>query len=118
MTATMKATYEKGVLRLSEPIRVPEGATVYITLIEDDQGRPPRYPAAIEEQYQALTAKELSGTLTPEEACRLQDICNLIAEIDRLTPGADIRVRQAEKLLEEMGQIRAELEALPDRADR
>ena len=116
MTATLKAVYRKGNLHLSQPLALPEGESVYITLTDDDEySAPPRYPAAIEVQYRALSNKKMDRTLTEEEDCRLQDICNLIAEIDRLTPGADIRVRQGEKLLAELREIRAEIEALPDR---
>lgn len=41
MTTNLKAIYENGVLRLKEPLRLPEGAHVDITVTsqEDDGGR-------------------------------------------------------------------------------
>ena len=52
--------------------------------------------------------------LTPEEACRLQDICNVIAEIDRLTLSNEIRTQSLNQIEAELAEIRKEIEALPD----
>ena len=57
MTATLKAIYKKGVLRLSQPIALPEGACVTITLTDEEAPTPPRYPAAIEALYRDLITK-------------------------------------------------------------
>jgi predicted DNA-binding antitoxin AbrB/MazE fold protein len=44
MTANLKAIYEQGVLRLKEPLSLPDGTQVYVTVIapEEDNGEPSR----------------------------------------------------------------------------
>lgn len=73
-----------------------------------------RYPSILEAEYNVLIDKELHGTLTEVETVRLQDICNIIAEIDRLTLTDDIRMQRLDQIEAELAQLRAEIEALPD----
>ena len=73
-----------------------------------------RYPSALEGEYNSLIHKKLHHSLTETESTRLQQVRNVIAEIDRLINPTDIREQQATKLLDELIQIRTELEALPD----
>ena len=73
-----------------------------------------RYPSALEAEYDALVDKELHGTLTNAETLRLQDICRVIAEIDRLTLSDDIRNRGLDQVEADLARLRTEIEALPD----
>jgi hypothetical protein len=93
---------------------LPEGA--HVELIVTDPSVEPfrRYPSALEAEYDTLIDKELHCTLTEAEALRLQDICNVIAEIDRLTLSNDIRVQRLDQIEANLSQLRAEIEALPD----
>jgi len=59
-------------------------------------------------------SKKIDRTLSAEEACRLQEVRDVINEIDRLTLKDDIRMRQLDKIEAELIQLRAEIEALPD----
>jgi len=93
---------------------LPEGSRVeLIILLPPETSAPPgRYPAALEAEYNALLHKKFARTLTAEEALRLQAVRDEMSAIDRNYP--DIRALQAQKLSEELAQIRAELDALPD----
>ena len=93
---------------------LPEGACVELIVADSSVESHPRYPEALEAAYSALIDKELEGNLTEAEACRLQDICNVIAEIDRLTLVDDIRTQRLDQIEAELAAIRAEIEALPD----
>ncbi|HLK56966.1 MAG TPA: hypothetical protein VKU00_10395 [Chthonomonadaceae bacterium] len=73
-----------------------------------------RYPTALLQEYHALTDKKFKSTLTVAEAERLQAIRNEIAELDKQRPRPDTWDRQAEQLRQELAQLRAEIEALPD----
>lgn len=90
-----------------------EGQRVAVT-IADDAATYRRYPSAIEAEYDLLIEKELHGTLTMEDACRLQEVCRLIDDIDRFVLKDDIRMKQLDKIEVELKQLRAEIEALPD----
>lgn len=93
---------------------LPEGSKVEL-LVTDPSVKPfPHYPSVLEAEYHTLVDKELHGTLTAEETCRLQDICNVIAEIDRLTLSDDIRTQRLRQVEDELAEIRKEIEALPD----
>ena len=61
-----------------------------------------------------MVDKELSNTLTAAEAARFQEIRDEIDEIDRQRPRPDIWDIQHQKLRDELAQLRAEIEALPD----
>src|SRR5258708_6185589 len=93
---------------------LPEGVCVKLTITDPSVEPFRRYPPALDAEYNALVGKELNGTLTAEEACRLQDICNVIVEIDRLTLSNDIRMQRLDQIEAELAEIRAEIEALPD----
>lgn len=93
---------------------LPEGASVAL-LITDPSCEPyQRYPSALEAEYDALIEKKLDRSLTEAEACRLLDIRNVIAEIDRLTLSNDIRMQRLDQLETELADLRAEIEALPE----
>ena len=93
---------------------LPEGSCVEL-IVTDPSVEPFRhYPSALEAEYHSLVDKELHGTLTEEEASRLQDICNVIAEIDRLTLSNDVRTQGLNRIEAELAEIRKEIEALPD----
>jgi len=55
MTTNLKAIYENGVLRLEQPLPVPEGAEVDVTvsLIDADNGKPTQ--EADDQSWDALT---------------------------------------------------------------
>lgn len=90
------------------------GACVELIVSETPVELLHRYPPALEAEYQALIDKELDRTLSEEEAVRLQDICNVIAEIDRLTLTNDIRTQRLNQLEAELAQLREEIEALSE----
>ena len=93
---------------------LPEGACVDLFVTDPSIEPFRRYPSALEVEYDALIDKELHCTLTQAEALRLQDICTVIAEIDRLTRSDDVRSRRLEQVEAELAQLRTEIEALPD----
>jgi hypothetical protein len=93
---------------------LPEGSRVDL-IVTDPSMEPFRhYPSALEAEYDVLVDKELHGTLTKAETLRLQDICNVIAEVDRLTLSNDIRNQRLDQVEAELAQLRTEIEALPD----
>jgi hypothetical protein len=100
-------------IEVTDP-ELPEGSRVeLIILFPADPSAPPgRYPAALEAEYNALLHKKFARTLTEAEALRLQAVRDEMAAIDRNSP--DIRALQAQKLREELAQLHAELDALPD----
>ena len=100
-------------IEVTDP-ELPEGSRVeLIILFPADPSAPPgRYPAALEAEYNALLHKKFARTLTEAEALRLQAVRDEMAAIDRNFP--DMRALQAQKLREELAQLRAELDALPD----
>lgn len=55
MARTLKAIYEQGVLRLKEPLSLPEGAQVDVTVVshEEDNGEPS--PGMADRSWDALT---------------------------------------------------------------
>ena len=73
----------------------------------------PRHPLRRLE-YDILIEKKLNRTLTDAEACRLQDVRNVIAEINRLTMTNDIRTERLHETEMELTAIRDEIDALPD----
>ena len=93
---------------------LPEGACVELMVTDLSEQTMRRYPSRLEAEYDVLIVKKLNRTLTEAEACRLQDIRNVIAEIDRLTLTDDIRVQRLDQIEAELAQLRAEIEALPD----
>lgn len=74
----------------------------------------PGYPAPLLAEYHALVDKKMRRTITELEAARLQEIREKIDEIDRQRPRPDIWDIQHQKLRDELAQLRAEIEALPD----
>ena len=72
------------------------------------------YPAPLMREYHALTDKKLDRIITPAGSIRLQEIRCAIAETDAQQPRPDTWDIQAQKLREELAQIRAEVEVLPD----
>ena len=93
---------------------LPEGTCVDL-IVTDPSVEPFRcYPSALEAEYDALVDKELHCTLTKAESLRLQDICSVIAEIDRLTLSNDVRSQRFDQVESELVQLRTEIEALPD----
>jgi hypothetical protein len=92
---------------------LPEGAEVELIVTDSSVGPFRRYPSALEAEYDILVDKEMDGTLTASETCRLQDICHVIAEIDRLTLSKDVRTRRLDQIEAELADIRKEIEALP-----
>lgn len=93
---------------------LPEGAHVEL-IVTDPSVEPFRlYPSVLEAEYDALIDKELHCILTEAETLRLQDICHVIAEIDRLTLSNDIRIQRLDQVEADLAQLRAEIEALPD----
>lgn len=54
MTKTITAIYEKGVLRLTQPIELPEGTSIEIIMIPKLSHSPKRNPADILEEIAAL----------------------------------------------------------------
>ena len=93
---------------------LPEGSRVELIILLPPETSEPsgRYPAALEAEYNALLHKKFARTLTEEEALRLQVVRDEMSAIDRDYP--DIGTLQAQKLSEELAQIRTELDALPD----
>jgi hypothetical protein len=73
-----------------------------------------RYPVPLMREYHALVDKKLHRTITSVERTRLQEVRNQIAAIDGQRPIPDIWDIQAQKLRQELAEIRAEVEALPD----
>jgi hypothetical protein len=100
-------------IEVSTP-ELPEGAHVELIVTDLSVASCRRYPSAIEVEYDALTDKELHGTLTDSEAARLRDVCNVIAEIDRLTLTNDPRVDRLNEIEAELNYIRHEIDGLPD----
>lgn len=72
------------------------------------------YPATLMAEYRTLVKKKLDRTLTREEADRFQAIQEQIVALDNQRPRPDTWDSQAQILREELAQIRAEVEALPD----
>lgn len=93
---------------------LPEGARVELIVTDMSVESCRRYPSAIEAEYDALVDKELHGTLNAAEAVRLEDVCKVIAEIDRLTLNSDIRTQRLNQIETELHHIRSEIEALPE----
>jgi predicted DNA-binding antitoxin AbrB/MazE fold protein len=54
MTTNLKAIYENGVLRLEEPLSLPNGAAVDVQVTASDEGNGDR-PKGSEDQWDALT---------------------------------------------------------------
>ena len=73
-----------------------------------------QYPPALMEKYQLLTDKKLRRTITEIEMKELADVRNEIAMIDAQSKKEDIWESQSLKLRQELAQIRAEVEALPE----
>ncbi len=93
---------------------LPEGARVALFVTDSSEGANRRYPSIIEAAYDDLVAKELHSTLTEAEAIRLKDICQVIADIDRLTLSDDIRVERLNQVESVLIHLRAEIDSLPD----
>ncbi|HLK55323.1 MAG TPA: hypothetical protein VKU00_02085 [Chthonomonadaceae bacterium] len=93
---------------------LPEGACVELIVTDPAVEPLRRYPSVLEAEYDTLIDKELHGTLTETEALRLEAICQVIAEIDRLTLSSDPRTERLQQLETELDQIRTEIDALPD----
>ena len=91
-----------------------EGICVELFVTEPPVEPLGRYPAALEAEYQALIDKELHRTLTEDEARRLQEVCNVIADIDSQTLTNDIRMQRLEEMEAKLADIRAQIDALPD----
>lgn len=91
-----------------------EGTAVELVVTDRSTANYRRYPSVVEAEYETLVDRELHGTLNEEEACRLHDICNIIAEIDRITLPNDIRTHRLNQIETELNNLRAEIEALPD----
>ena len=72
------------------------------------------YPALLIREYDALTDKKLRRTITPSERTRLQEVRDEIAAIDEQRLRPDTWDVQAQKLRQELAQLRAEVDALPD----
>ncbi len=66
------------------------------------------------QEYDALTDKKLRRTITPHERIHLQEVRNQIAAIDEQRPKPDNWDIQSQKLRQELAQLRAEVDALPD----
>lgn len=100
-------------IEVTDP-ELPEGSKVeLIILLPPEMSAPPsRYPAVLEAEYNALLHKKFARTLTEEEALRLQAVRDEMSAIDHNY--LDMRALQAQKLSEELAQIRAELDVLPD----
>jgi hypothetical protein len=91
-----------------------EGTSVELIVNDTSAVSIRRYPSRLEAEYQALIDRQLHGGLNPAEAIRLQDICHVIEEIDRLTLSGDRRTVRLNQIEQEVAQIRATIEALPD----
>lgn len=94
---------------------LPEGAEVQ--LIVTDSHAPANtspYPSALEAEYEALIEKEMHGTLTAAEARRLAVTCQIIAAIDSITLGNDVRALRLDQLQHELSQIQAEVDLYPN----
>ena len=55
MTTTVKAIYEQGVLRLQEPISLPDGAQVDVTVISHEEGSNEHSGGMEAQSWDALT---------------------------------------------------------------
>ncbi len=75
---------------------------------------PREYPAELLAEYDVLVDKKLRRTITLKELTRLQELRYQINAIDRQRPGQDVWDIQAQKLRDEIAQLRSEVEALPD----
>ena len=93
---------------------LPEGACVDLIVTNPSAEPFQRYPSTLEAEYDALIDKELHGALTKAENLRLQDICSVIAEIDRLTLSNNMRNQRFDQVEAELAQLRTEIDALPD----
>jgi hypothetical protein len=72
------------------------------------------YPVALIDEYRTLVKMELNGSLTPNEASRIQSVREQINAIDRQRPRPDAWDIQRAKLQEELAQLRAEIDELPE----
>lgn len=54
MATSIEAIYERGVLRLKEPLHLPEGACVEIVVLSQDESRTVKSPAVIIAEIAAL----------------------------------------------------------------
>ena len=100
-------------IEVTDP-ELPEGARVLLVVTVSPVETDHRHPSGLEAEYDLLIDKELHGMLTEAEAFRLQDICHVIAETDRLALADDIRVQQRDRIEAELARLRQEIEALPD----
>jgi hypothetical protein len=66
------------------------------------------------QEYHALTDKKLHRTISKKESTRLTEVRSIIERIDAEQNTFDVRDLQAMKLREELSQLRAEVDALPD----
>jgi predicted DNA-binding antitoxin AbrB/MazE fold protein len=55
MTTNLKAIYEQGVLRLKEPLSLPDGAEVDVTVISHEEDNGERSQGMEERSWDALT---------------------------------------------------------------
>lgn len=55
MGTTIKATYERGVLKLEEPISLPDGAEVHVVVISNEEGNGERSQGMDNHSWDALT---------------------------------------------------------------
>jgi len=67
MTMTIAAIYEKGVLRLMQPIELPEGTSVEIIVIPKTSHSQPKSPADILAEIAALPLEDNSDTFSGRE---------------------------------------------------
>ena len=93
---------------------LPEGAHVELIVTDSSAESLRRYPSVLEAEYEVLIDKELHCTLSEAESLRLQDICRIIEDIDRLTLSNDIRTQRLEQIGAELAQIRVEIDSLPN----
>jgi predicted DNA-binding antitoxin AbrB/MazE fold protein len=55
MTANRKAIYENGVLRIEEPLALPDGAQVDVTVVSHEEGTGERSQGMQRQSWDALT---------------------------------------------------------------
>ena len=72
------------------------------------------YPSPLMGEYNTLIDKKLRRTITTAERKRLQEVRNQIAAIDAERHRPDIWEVQSQKLRQELAELRAEVESLPD----
>lgn len=133
---TVEGTYENGKIELAEIPAGVQRSRVIVTFVPNENengseiptksGRKrevrntlpvtdeDRYPQALRTEYQDLIVKKLHRTLTQEDAIRLDRVRYEINQLDRQSASWTIQKEQAAFIDQELAEIRAELEALPD----